>query len=95
MEILFYAILVACISCGNVACFMLGARVGIRVRAEPTPETIGVPNGGSFKKKERPKKMAHETDAERAARKEEERMEVILQNIDNYDGTGVGQKEVP
>jgi len=33
--------------------------------------------------------------AEEEQRKEQTRMEIIMQNIESYDGTGLGQKDVP
>lgn len=81
MEVLF--LLIMCAS--NIVCFMVGARVGQKVVKD---EQIALPTLD-------PMKVARD----RRAQKEEERvrskMEAILQNIETYNGTAVGQKDIP
>lgn len=75
------------LACGamNVACFIIGAKVGQTVRKG---ETIELPSFEPLKTKE-----------ERAGKKEAdleaERLNAILRNVENYDGTGFGQEDVP
>lgn len=70
----------------NVACFFLGAKVGQTVSKG---ETIQAPEI----------KGPMELYRERREKKEEEaemdRMEKILQNIEVYDGTDIGQQDIP
>ena len=72
-----------------IACFFVGAKVGQTVSRG---ETLEVPELN-------PVKIIRETrerrQEEREQRLEQDRMDVILQNIEIYDGTGLGQKDVP
>lgn len=67
------------------ACFLLGARVG---QATSKGEKIEAPvvNPMQAVKDHREKKEAQ---------KQQDRMNVILQNIENYDGTSRWQEDVP
>ena len=73
--------------CGamNIACFLIGAKVGQTVRKG---ETIELP---SFE----PLKTREERAAKKEADLEAERLDAILRNVENYDGTGFGQEDVP
>ena len=70
----------------NVLCFMIGAKVG---QAASKGEEITLPNPIEAAKEHSERKEAH-----RAAEEEKNRIETIMRNIDNYDGTGYGQEEV-
>lgn len=63
---------------------MIGAKVGQKIVKD---ETIELP---SVNPAEIIRKMHDKRDME----KEQSRIETILHNIDNYDGTGNGQKDV-
>ena len=66
-----------------MACFFMGAKVGQKVvKGEP----VELPN---------PVKAIEKHQAEKEAKYEQSRRDVILRNIDNYDGTEYGQEEVP
>lgn len=82
MEIIL-AIAVTAFAC--VCCFVLGASVRQKVDKGEAVE-MPVPN---------PLKAHREREAKKEAQREQERVETILQNIDNYDGTAQGQKDVP
>lgn len=69
----------------NIACFVIGAKVGQAVKNGETVE-LSVPNPIEAIR-------AHQDRVE--AQREQERLEVIMRNIDSYDGTGNGQQEVP
>lgn len=69
----------------NIACFFVGANVRQKVDAG---EEVKVANVNPLKMWEEHKDK-HET--EKSAR----RMEIILENLENYDGTPQGQKEIP
>lgn len=68
-----------------LACFIAGAKVGQTVSKG---EDIKLPEANPLKaiQEHREKKKADE---------ESDRLKVIMQNIENYDGTSNGQKDVP
>lgn len=81
MEVLLMAIL----SLSNIACFLIGAKVGQKVVKGETIETPTV----------NPMKAIREHREQKEAEMERDRIETILRNIDNYDGTNYGQEDVP
>lgn len=68
-----------------VACFLLGAKV---TQAASKGEKIEVPNLN-------PIKAVREHQERREAKKEQDKYDTILQNIESYNGTEYGQKDVP
>lgn len=70
---------------GNVCCFILGSRVFQQISKG---EKVGVeiPN---------PVKVVQNTLDSFEEKKEQEKYKVIMDNIDNYNGTSIGQKEIP
>lgn len=74
-------LLVVCIS--NILCFYIGALIGNKVSRG---EELRLP---------RASELAEEKRDRRAAREKQERIDVIMRNIDAYDGTGFGQRDVP
>ena len=82
MEYVLYALLAAGVI--NVACFVIGAKVGQTVARGGNVE---LPFMNPFKA------AAAHREAQ-AASEEERKRQIILENIDNYDGTGIGQREV-
>lgn len=79
------ALLLAVMGITNLFCFIIGARVGQRVtRGDP----VEVPTVN-------PMKAVREAQARKEYDKQQEQLNVMLQNVDNYDGTGHGQKDVP
>jgi hypothetical protein len=81
MEVLWIAVL----SAANIACFFVGAKVGQAV-AKGNPVEIPVKT---------PVQIVKELKAEKESAREKDRMETILSNMENYDGTGNGQKDIP
>lgn len=69
----------------NILCFFVGAKVGQTV---VRGETVKAPEMN-------PAKVLREHRAQKEADKEAKRLEAIMNNIDTYDGTGQGQREVP
>lgn len=67
------------------ACFLLGARVG---QAASKGEKIETPSVN-------PMEVWKNRQEKKDAQAEQDRIKTILQNIENYDGTGCGQKDVP
>jgi hypothetical protein len=69
----------------GIACLVIGARVGQKgVKGEP----IELPRVN-------PMEIVREHRERKEAEKEQNRTEAILRNIETYDGTGNGQKDVP
>lgn len=69
----------------NIACLSIGVKLGQKVDKD---EPIELPTIN-------PIKAIREREDRRVAEKEQNRMDAILQNIDNYNGTSIGQKDVP
>lgn len=69
----------------NILCFMVGAKVG---QAVAVGEKVEMPSID-------PLKAVREHQAKKEEEMERDRDNTILSNIDAYDGTGYGQKDVP
>ena len=69
----------------NVACFIIGAKVGQTVTKGETIETPSL----------NPMKAIRERQDKRQAEAEQERLDTIMRNIEAYDGTERGQEDVP
>jgi len=71
----------------NLICVIIGMKIGL---ALSKGESFSLPN---------PIKVYAEQQANRQAKKEAQaeldKIETILKNIENYDGTGFGQMDVP
>ena len=78
-------ILIITIGLINAFCFILGAKVGQRVQMGKEIEMPRI----------EPINAIREHNENKEQRKEQERLRVIAENIDNYNGTGIGQQEVP
>ena len=68
-----------------IGCFIIGAKVGQTVSKG---EEITLPTVN-------PLKAYREHEARKHAEMEQNRLDTIMQNIENYDGTGEGQRDVP
>lgn len=68
-----------------MACFLMGAKVG---QAVAKNEKVEMPTLN-------PVKAIREHQAKKEAEFQQNKVDTILENIDNYDGTGYGQKDVP
>lgn len=69
----------------NIVCFFCGAKVGQQVSRG---EAIQMPDVN-------PMKAYNEHMERREAEKEQKKLDVILHNIECYDGTDRGQEDVP
>lgn len=79
------ALLLLVMGLTNIACFMIGAKVGQKV---VKGEEIDLPTIN-------PLQAYREHEEKREAKKEQDRLDAILRNIESYDGTGMNQEEVP
>ena len=69
----------------NILCFMIGAKVGQTVAKG---ENVELPNVN-------PLKAYREHEARKEAQFEQDRLEAIMRNIESFDGTANGQKDIP
>lgn len=75
---------IAIVSAFNILCFVIGAKVGQTVSRE---EKIELPNLN-------PIQAIREAHDKREIEREKNRVEKIMQNIDAYDGTSNGQRDI-
>lgn len=75
-------LLVVFICLSNIACLIVGARVGQKAYRG---EEIKLPN---------PVAKAQTIKESQEYKKEQEALDTMLYNIDVYDGTGLGQKDI-
>lgn len=84
MEGLFIILLLAVTGALCCICFFIGAKVGQKVSKG---EEIILPSVN-------PVKAVREHEERREAEREQARLDTIMQNLEAYDGTGYGQKDV-
>lgn len=78
------ALLFALLAASNIICFMIGAKVGQTVTKGEKVELPTVnPLEIYTKKKE-----------DREAKREQDRKDTIMRNIDNFNGTSIDQEDV-
>ena len=80
MEVLLMAVMAA----SNILCFLIGAKVGQEV---VKGEEVQLPTIN-------PMEAYREHQERKEAERVKDKVETILRNIDNYDGTPNGQEEV-
>lgn len=78
-------LIIAVVGTLNIACFLIGAKVGQTVAKGKEIEMPTI----------NPLKLYQEQQEKREAEKEKRIVDTIMENIDNYDGTANGQKDVP
>ena len=76
--------LIVVISILNIVCFFVGAKIGQKV---VNNEPIKLPNMN-------PVKVIEEYKEAKENKEEQERFNTMLDNINNYDGTSLGQKNI-
>ena len=81
MEVLTLAVF----AIANIFCFVIGAKVG---QAVSKGEKVEMPNIN-------PMEAIREHQAKKEAERKQDRMDVVMSNIDAYDGTSSGQRDVP
>lgn len=79
MEVLLLAVM----GITNIMCFLIGAKVG---QAVTKGKEVELPN---------PVKAYKEHKEQKQARIEQGKVDTILQNIESYNGTEAGQKDIP
>jgi len=73
------------ISTINLLCFYFGLRIGQKVAKKEEIKIEGL----------NPVKVIDAISQSKEETKEQERRRIIAENIDNYDGTGIGQQDIP
>lgn len=76
-------IIILVVSTLNIACFFIGAKVG---------QTVV--KGAEIKLPD-PIQAVRKAKADQAAKRQSDKLTTILGNIDRYDGSPFGQKDVP
>ena len=79
------ALLIAVVGTLNIACFFIGAKLGQTVSKGKDIEAPSINPVTAYKR------HLDQKEAER----EKNRLDVIMANIERYDGTGNGQEDVP
>lgn len=69
-----------------LVCFFYGAKVGQAVKKDEPVKGPEIPN---------PVKIYRDYQERKEADKEQEKMDALLHNIEVYDGTSAGQKDIP
>lgn len=69
----------------NVVCFFIGANVGSKVAKGEKIETPSI----------NPMEKIRAMQDKKEAQREQDRYDTILQNVENYNGTSMGQRDVP
>lgn len=77
-------ILIVVVGIMNLLCFYFGAKIGQKVVNKEEVKILPDPIQ-TYQKHQ----------AKKEQEKEAEIMDTILENIDAYDGTGIGQKDIP
>ncbi|MBQ4263131.1 MAG: hypothetical protein IJB83_02665 [Bacilli bacterium] len=83
--IIFIAGLIVFTSISNMICFFLGAKIRQKV---DKGETLKLPTIN-------PIEIYREHQERKEVDKEKEKLDIILSNIEKYDGTSKGQEDVP
>lgn len=78
-------LLMAMFAASNIVCIIIGARVSQKAQKN---EEIKLPALD-------PLQAYRDHQAQKEAEKQQSRTEIIMQNIENYDGTDFRQKDVP
>ena len=78
------ALIILIVGALNVACFLIGAKIGQKVARD---ETIELPDLN-------PMKLISDIQQRKEEKKAQREYDMILENIDIYNGTPAGQKDV-
>ena len=78
-------LMIAVVGTLNIVCFFIGAKVGQMVQRN---ETIKAPTIN-------PVKLYNEHTERKEAEMEKNKLDIIMRNIECYDGTAKGQEDVP
>ena len=78
-------LLVASVCLSNIACLIVGVKVGQKAHRGEDIRMVNLPN---------PIEKVQSFKVSQEKKKEQEAVETMLYNIDVYDGTGMGQKDI-
>jgi hypothetical protein len=71
----------------NIVCFVIGAKVGLAAKKGNDIE-LRLPSVN-------PIEHIRTSQTKKEARKEQDRLEAVMRNIEGYDGTSNGQRDIP
>ena len=78
-------LIIAAVAASNIVCFVIGAKVG---QAVSKGEEVKLPTVNPLE--------AYRANKEKEeAQRQQDRIDTILQNVESYNGTAAGQKDVP
>ena len=80
-------LLVLAVGTLNIVCFFIGVKAG-------TKEVIKAPEVKDLNPVKKIQEFHEKREAEKEAELERRKIETILENLDNYNGTAEGQKDV-
>lgn len=81
------ALIILVVSMANILCFYIGCRFGQSI---DRGEGVRLPDPV-----QEVQERVQESRERRENKREQDRIDVILANVENYDGTGYGQRDVP
>ena len=87
MEVLMIILLIITVSVINIACFLIGAKIGTGKEVK-SPAVIYRDH-----KEKKTERIESERELEEAKR-EIEKLEAIERNLERYNGTGAGQEDI-
>ena len=87
MEVYIILALLVLVGIQNLVCMIVGLKVGLALNKG---ESFSLPNPI-----EKHTELQAKKEAKKKAKAEQDKIETILKNIENYDGTGFGQLDVP
>lgn len=87
MEFVLVVIMLLLVMMQNTICIVVGIKIGL---ALSKGERVELPNPVKAYKEHKAN-----MEAQKEAEKELDKISTIMQNVENFDGTGFGQKEVP
>jgi len=86
MEFCLWMIMLCLVGIQNVLCITIGIYIGTKLYKDTKLPDIELPN---------PVKAVKEYKANKEAEYQKNAYDTIMQNIEAYDGTAIGQKDVP
>jgi hypothetical protein len=84
MEVFIVLAFLILVGMQNLICVAIGLKLGVALSKGETINPIEIY-----------KEQKVRAEAKREAKEEQNKIETILRNIENYDGTGFGQMDVP
>lgn len=91
LAVIFIVAIILVSSIANVLCFYIGAKISQKIENRESIKYDDIKPDITLD----PRKRHLKKEEEEKQRKEMEKLEIIMQNIENYDGTDYKQEDVP